>query len=101
MLVGWAVSAAVSAPRVAPVVGLTMLLAVLFRPTAPAHAQTQIATAQRTYLADCAVCHGERATGTKQGPSLVGVGPASIDYVLSTGRMPLDPIKDERTSRRR
>jgi len=60
-----------------------------------------MSTAQRTFLADCAVCHGERATGGPQGPSLVGVGPASIDYVLSTGRMPLDPIKDERTSRRR
>jgi len=41
------------------------------------------------FLADCAVCHGSRGTGTGNGPSLEGVGAASIDYWVSTGRMPL------------
>lgn len=41
------------------------------------------------YLSDCATCHGSDGRGTNQGPSLVGVGRASIDYELSTGRMPL------------
>ena len=37
---------------------------------------------------DCAVCHGNNAQGSPRGPSLVGVGAASLDYWLSTGRMP-------------
>ncbi|MCU1458488.1 MAG: cytochrome c class [Actinomycetia bacterium] len=41
------------------------------------------------YLRDCAVCHGARAGGTPSGPSLRGVGAASVDYWVSTGRMPL------------
>jgi len=44
---------------------------------------------RQTFLADCAVCHGAEGTGTSRGPSLVGVGRASVDYQLSSGRMPL------------
>ncbi len=43
------------------------------------------------FLADCAVCHGARGQGTAAGPSLMGVGAATIDYWVSTGRMPLPP----------
>ena len=44
------------------------------------------------YLADCAICHGADAHGTNRGPTLVGVGRASLDYYLTTGRMPIsDP----------
>ncbi len=49
------------------------------------------AQTRRLYLADCAVCHGRTARGTRRGPSLVGVGRGSLDYQLSTGRMPLVP----------
>ncbi len=38
----------------------------------------------------CTTCHGREGRGTAQGPSLVGVGAASADFYLSTGRMPLD-----------
>ncbi len=38
----------------------------------------------------CTTCHGPEGRGTAQGPSLVGVGAASADFYLSTGRMPLD-----------
>lgn len=41
------------------------------------------------FLRDCAVCHGADARGTRQGPSLVHVGAAAVDYWVSTGRMPL------------
>lgn len=41
------------------------------------------------YRQSCASCHGVRGEGTQRGPSLVGVGPASVDFQLSTGRMPL------------
>lgn len=47
------------------------------------------------WLRDCAVCHGERGRGSEQGPSLAGVGPAGIDFVVRTGRMPLDGPDDE------
>jgi ubiquinol-cytochrome c reductase cytochrome c subunit len=46
----------------------------------------------RLYSGACATCHGPSGHGTRRGPSLVGVGAASADYELSTGRMPLaDP----------
>ncbi len=42
------------------------------------------------YLRDCAWCHGADLAGTDFGPSLMGVGAASVDFMLSTGRMPID-----------
>ncbi len=44
------------------------------------------------YLRDCAFCHGARGGGTADGPSLRGGtnGAALTDFMLSTGRMPLD-----------
>ena len=44
---------------------------------------------QALYLKDCGVCHGSEGRGTEQGPTLVGSGAASVDYQVSTGRMPL------------
>ncbi|MEV0809828.1 c-type cytochrome [Micromonospora sp. NPDC050200] len=41
------------------------------------------------YRQQCASCHGQQGQGTQRGPSLVGVGPASVDFQLSTGRMPI------------
>lgn len=46
---------------------------------------------EQTWQADCAVCHGATGRGTANGPALVGVGRASVDYELRTGRMPLFP----------
>jgi ubiquinol-cytochrome c reductase cytochrome c subunit len=46
------------------------------------------------FAANCASCHGPEAEGTGQAPSLQGVGPAAVDFMLSTGRMPLsDPTQ--------
>ena len=42
------------------------------------------------YAEHCASCHGDRAEGTNNGPTLVGLGPAYDDFMMSTGRMPLD-----------
>ncbi|HJQ42421.1 MAG TPA: c-type cytochrome [Jatrophihabitantaceae bacterium] len=56
----------------------------------PSHAQSASAVdARSTYLADCAVCHQADGGGSPRGPSLRGVGRASIDYMVTTGRMPL------------
>jgi ubiquinol-cytochrome c reductase cytochrome c subunit len=57
--------------------------------SAPAHR-----SARTIFLADCAVCHGADARGSARGPSLRDAGPASLDYWLSTGRMPLDDPDD-------
>src|SRR5215218_5619385 len=44
---------------------------------------------QALYQQSCASCHGQQGQGTQRGPSLVGVGAASADFYLSTGRMPI------------
>ena len=58
-------------------------------PTAHAAPQPQPGDVRQIFLADCATCHGADAKGTNRGPSLVGVGRASLDYYLTTGRMPI------------
>lgn len=54
------------------------------------------------YLRDCAVCHGEEGEGTPRGQSVRNIGPAEVDYTLSTGRMPIvkpDPERRRRASK--
>jgi ubiquinol-cytochrome c reductase cytochrome c subunit len=36
----------------------------------------------------CSSCHGSSAEGTAAAPNLVGVGPATVDFWITTGRMP-------------
>jgi ubiquinol-cytochrome c reductase cytochrome c subunit len=53
-------------------------------------AKTDIVSAgQFLYEDRCASCHGADGTGTDQGPNIIGLGPASYDFMMSTGRMPL------------
>jgi ubiquinol-cytochrome c reductase cytochrome c subunit len=59
------------------------------RPTQLSPASISPASLRTVFLGDCAVCHGSTGRGTAAGPSLLGVGPAAIDYWVSTGRMPL------------
>lgn len=51
-------------------------------------AQT-IAAGESLFNANCATCHGMNAVGTENGPSLVGVGAAAVDFQVGTGRMPM------------
>jgi ubiquinol-cytochrome c reductase cytochrome c subunit len=37
----------------------------------------------------CASCHGMNGEGGQRAPSLIGVGEASVDFQVGTGRMPL------------
>ncbi|HZE33077.1 MAG TPA: c-type cytochrome [Actinoallomurus sp.] len=37
---------------------------------------------------NCSSCHGANAEGTRTAPSLIGVGAASVDFQVGTGRMP-------------
>ena len=44
---------------------------------------------KRLFQANCATCHGMDLQGTEAGPSLYGVGALSVEFQVSTGRMPL------------
>ncbi|GAA1348480.1 c-type cytochrome [Falsarthrobacter nasiphocae] len=44
---------------------------------------------QKLFAANCATCHGMNAQGTATGPSLIGVGAASVDFQVGSGRMPM------------
>ncbi len=52
-------------------------------------AEAQIEDGGKLFAANCATCHGMALQGTVDGPSLVGVGAASVDFQVGTGRMPL------------
>lgn len=51
--------------------------------------QQTIDEGSKLFQANCATCHGLAAQGTDNGPSLIGVGAASVDFQVGTGRMPL------------
>lgn len=50
---------------------------------------TQVEHGKQMFAVSCASCHGLNAEGGSQGPSLVGVGAASVDFQVGTGRMPM------------
>ena len=43
---------------------------------------------KKLYSVGCASCHGLSGQGSSDGPSLVGVGSAAVDFQVGTGRMP-------------
>ena len=67
------------------------------KPAAAATASgDDVAAGRKLFLANCATCHGLHAQGSATtkfegiaGPSLIGVGAASVDFQVGTGRMPL------------
>lgn len=80
---------------------------VLFGATPTRHAAAQatpaaqVASGKELFETSCISCHGVGGVGVQgRGPSLVGVGAASTDFYLSTGRMPL-PAPDIRARRKR
>lgn len=50
---------------------------------------TDVENGQKLFLSNCATCHGTNAEGTADGPSLIGVGAAAVDFQVGTGRMPM------------
>lgn len=51
-----------------------------------------VSIGEQLFDVNCVSCHGMGGVGTAGGPTLVGVGEASADFQLQTGRMPLaDP----------
>jgi ubiquinol-cytochrome c reductase cytochrome c subunit len=65
----------------------------LFTTTAAAEtteaSQQTIDEGQKLFASNCASCHGMNAEGSDVAPTLIGVGAASVDFQVGTGRMPL------------
>jgi ubiquinol-cytochrome c reductase cytochrome c subunit len=61
---------------------------------------TEIRAGKDLFQVACSSCHGLNGEGTATGPRLVGVGAASADFYLSTGRMPLDNPAEQATRKR-
>src|SRR5690606_2708721 len=61
--------------------------------SADAASQTQVTKlteeGEKLFAANCAGCHGLQAEGTEDAPTLIGVGAASVDFQVGTGRMPM------------
>jgi ubiquinol-cytochrome c reductase cytochrome c subunit len=83
---------------------LAAVVVVLLAP--PARGRVAVATGtadvaggERLYQRDCGFCHGAVGEGTARGPSLANIGPAEVDYTLSTGRMPIEEPGDVRRRR--
>jgi ubiquinol-cytochrome c reductase cytochrome c subunit len=117
-------SARLSARRRHPLAGLAVLLLALVvvggaysamaSPPAPAANTTSedlVEQGRQLFLVGCASCHGKNAEGvltergSQLGPPLIGVGAASVDFQVGTGRMPAaqtgtqvprkDPVYDQ------
>ena len=58
-------------------------------PSSAGVSQSTVDDGQKLFASNCATCHGLSAAGTETGPSLYGVGAASVDFQVGTGRMPL------------
>jgi ubiquinol-cytochrome c reductase cytochrome c subunit len=56
---------------------------------APANESVDVRKGRQLYETSCITCHGQNLQGVlDRGPSLVGVGSASVYFQVSTGRMP-------------
>ncbi|MFI6565739.1 c-type cytochrome [Streptomyces sp. NPDC050534] len=91
-----------SARRRHPMAALVVLLLALactgglyavFAPASKAQADVAaqslaIDEGKKLFSVGCASCHGTGGQGTSDGPSLVGVGSAAVDFQVGTGRMP-------------
>jgi quinol---cytochrome-c reductase cytochrome c subunit len=53
------------------------------------------------FLRNCSSCHGINAEGSSDGPSLIGVGAAAVDFQVSTGRMPAAQTNTAQIPRKR
>jgi ubiquinol-cytochrome c reductase cytochrome c subunit len=56
---------------------------------ATVYSASDIEEGGKLFAANCATCHGLNAEGSANGPSLIGVGAAAVDFQVGTGRMPM------------
>jgi ubiquinol-cytochrome c reductase cytochrome c subunit len=60
-------------------------------PAGSAPSAADVEAGRQLFTVACTTCHGTDGRGVDdRGPTLLGVGAASVDFYLSTGRMPLD-----------
>jgi ubiquinol-cytochrome c reductase cytochrome c subunit len=55
---------------------------------AAAGSTSQVDEGRALFLLNCSSCHGLDLQGTSDGPTLIGVGAAAVDFQVGTGRMP-------------
>jgi ubiquinol-cytochrome c reductase cytochrome c subunit len=80
--------------------GVTGALYAVLTASPKAHADSgqtaspqQIDLGKRLYISSCSSCHGLNGGGESgRGPSLLGVGPAAVDFQVGTGRMPAQQV---------
>jgi ubiquinol-cytochrome c reductase cytochrome c subunit len=58
-------------------------------PLSAAEKSALIDEGKQLFLKGCSSCHGLNAEGGGVAPSLIGVGAASVDFQVATGRMPM------------
>jgi ubiquinol-cytochrome c reductase cytochrome c subunit len=57
---------------------------------APANESVDVRKGRQLYEVSCITCHGQNLQGVQdRGPSLIGVGSASVYFQVATGRMPV------------
>lgn len=56
---------------------------------------TLIAEGKEIFARGCSSCHGLNAEGAGIAPSLIGVGGASVDFQVATGRMPMADMSQQ------
>jgi len=81
--------------RVGLAVAVLGQIAWSFRPEPSSAQSDQQIQGRALYEANCSTCHALDAGGTVNGPSLLEVGPAAVDFMLATGRMPLANPNDQ------
>jgi ubiquinol-cytochrome c reductase cytochrome c subunit len=63
--------------------------------SSPTSSSKELALGRSLFMTTCSSCHGFAAQGTSNGPSLIGVGAAAVDFQVSTGRMPAKEMGPE------
>ncbi len=91
-----------SAAFVAVALGVIGMLYAALAPAGQASSSVDPAvTAGKTlYAQGCSSCHGFAGSGGARAPSLIGVGAASVDFQMGTGRMPAAQHGPEAVARR-
>jgi ubiquinol-cytochrome c reductase cytochrome c subunit len=56
----------------------------------PTNQSMAVKEGREIYLTGCSTCHGLNLEGGSGGPSLIGVGAASVVFQMESGRMPLN-----------
>lgn len=70
-------------------IAYTIITANTDRVSAAVASETTVERGKALFAEGCSSCHGLAAEGTTDGPSLIGVGAAAVDFQVSSGRMPM------------